>query len=270
MKRTLSILFSVILIATSIFGLALSLLGANYLLQTGDQFIKNATDGLQIVKETLSTTNDGLVIVQDTLKNARENTVIIGNMVLEVSSTIEGTRLTTEAIGSFFTEDMSDVVEETQTSLLAAQTSAALVDDTLKVISAIPLIGAKYAPSKPLGESIADVSSSLDSLPDAFEEIDQNIETTGNSLYDIELSISELGETISDIDSTLEEAQTVITDYQEITADLDERLTGLQEKIPAWIQNLTTVLILLLAWAALVSISMFSQAVLIIQNGKKD
>jgi hypothetical protein len=270
MKKILSTLFALLLFAASIFGLVLSIMGINYVLQTDDQFISSSTEGLEIVKETLLTTNEGLVIVQDTLDNARENTVIIGNMVIEVSSTIEGTRMTTEAIGSFFTEDMTDVVEETQTSLIAAQTSAALVDDTLKVISAIPLIGAKYAPSKPLGESIADVSSSLDSLPDAFEEIDQNIEITGNSLYDIELSISELGEKISEIDSTLEDAQTVISDYQEITADLDQRLTLVQDKIPAWIHNFTTVVILLLSWSALVSISMLAQAVLIFQNRKKE
>ena len=270
MKKVFSTLFTALLIIGSIFGLILSIMGINFVLQTNEQFASDATDGLEIVKETLSTTNDGLVIVQDTLESARENTLIIGNMVLEVSSTLEGTRLTTESIGTFFTEDMTDVVKETQTSLLAAQTSAALVDDTLKVISAIPLIGAKYAPSKPLGESIADVSSSLDSLPDSFEEIDLNIENTSSSLYDIELSISELGEKINDIDSTLEEAQTVITDYQEITADLDSRLSSIQEKLPAWIQNFTTILVILLVWTALVSVSMASQAVLFLRSNKKE
>ena len=269
MKKIVTILFSIILILSSIAGIGCSLWGMQSLNQIKDQSTENLSEGLTLIQDALITTNEGLMIVQDSLEKARENTLIIGNMVLEVSATLESTRETTQTIGSFFTNDLTDVVTQTQDSLLAAQTSATLVDDTLKIISSIPLIGAKYAPNKPLGESIADVSDSLNSLPASFDEIDQNIQDAGNSLYDVELSITELASTINEIDSTLDDAQSVIKDYQDITADLEEKIVDVQEKIPFWVKTLYTVSVILLLWTIIVSLSMFSQAMILIKMHKE-
>jgi len=215
-----------------------------------------------LVNETLSTTREGLSVVNQTINQAQADLELIESFTFEVSDAVGNTRPTLETLSVLFGEDLQDILVETQDSLVAAESSAILIDDTLRIISSIPLLGTRYAPSEPLGESIGQIAIALSSLPDSLTEIQDGLDDTAEDLYNIEVSIDNLAERIGIIDSNLEEAGEVIENYQSSTTSLQKDLDTFELAIPGLFRKIKFGVSFLLAWISIASLGMFSAGTL--------
>jgi hypothetical protein len=164
-----------------------------------------------------------------------------------------------DQIGVTIGQNMGDVVRDTQSSLAAAQSSAKLVDDTLKVISAIPLIGQRYAPSQPLSESIGSVSDSLNGLPDAFRKIQDGLHTTAGNLLTVQKEMDQLQTNIDSTESSILAAEQIVGQYQVQIKDLQTQVREFRSELPGWIEMLKWFLTFFFIWMGVEQLALMIQ-----------
>ena len=111
----------------------------------------------------------------------------------------------------------------------SASQSAGLVDNTLRFIAAIPLLGADYRPDVPLSTSLAQVSESLTDVPEAFLEIEQFIRETEGGMDNFQSYINALSKDIQNFDDTLIKSQALLTEYERIFSDLREQFSEIRK-----------------------------------------
>jgi hypothetical protein len=152
------------------------------------------------------------------------------------AAALKSTSDMTASIGSMLGEELAGILMETQNSLTSVQASARLIDDTLGIISRIPLIGARYAPDVPLATSIERVNTSLDPLPDTLSDVQTNLVNTSEDIARLEGDLEALSTHIQDLNTQLKDAHAVLSDYQAITLETQAGLAGLEENTPNMVQ----------------------------------
>ena len=267
--KTIYSIAAILLFIGALAGIVLSGYGLFSFWNSQNEIFEQVLTSIDLLSQTLSTTQGGLTIVNDTLLQAKDDLDLIETFTYDISDAVGNTRPTLESISVLFGEDLSDIVVETQSSLESVETSAVLIDDTLRVISAIPLIGARYAPSQPLGESIGEISDTLDALPQSLSDIEEGLDTTAEDLTGIESSIDNLAGRIGEIDSSLEEANKIITDYQSITSELQENLASIKMELPQWFHRVSIAIAALLAWVSIASFGLFCTGVLMWKQARR-
>lgn len=249
-------------------GIAFSAYGLFTVWDAQNRLLVQLQSGITLIDQTLTTTQEGLAVVDETLTQAQSDLLLIETFTYEVSDAVGNTRPTLEQVSGLFEEDLVDIVSETQSSLRSVKSSAVLMDDTLRLISSIPLIGARYAPAEPLGESIEQLSGALDDLPQSLADIGNGLQTTSEDLSGITDTIDELGQRIGQIDADLEEANLVIIDYQTTTGSLQENLRILNNAIGVWLPRITVGISIFLIWTCIASLGLFSLGVLLLKQAK--
>jgi methyl-accepting chemotaxis protein len=168
----------------------------------------------------LTNTNDGLLIIDGTLDVAADNLEIISGTLDNLTTTIDNISVSLESSANLIGGDLRETIIDTQTALYSAAQSAGLVDNTLRFIAAIPLLGADYRPEVPLSTSLEQVSESLNDVPEAFLEIEKYILETDDGMANLQSDISDLSKEIQNFEDALIDTQTLLTDYGIIFEDM--------------------------------------------------
>lgn len=251
----------ILLIIGSLFGLALSSGGLYYLWRGKQDFSRQVTASTQLLTRSLKVTADGLSVVQSSLENAGNDLELIRASTEAMARAMEDTNPTILQSADLIGQDLPLVIIQTRRSLDAASESAKLIDDTLRVISSIPLIGARYTPEIPLQDTIDDVSDSLRGLPEDFIAVRDGIVKTANNLQGIKATIRELSVEIDRVKQNLEEANAVSGQYKSILRELSAQVDTLEQNIPRWVDTLVLILTLVLAWLIITQIAIFTQGI---------
>jgi len=254
-------IFGYILLGSSILGLVISLIGLLYVVRTSASFAEGVITALDQSATALETTADALVVVEATLDQTAEAIGAVQGTTTDVQTTISSTGDLLDSLGVLTGEDLPGIIEDTQGSLESAEQSAAVIDNFLLVLSSVPLIGPRdYDPDMPLSESLADVNTSLDDLPDSLIAITDDFATTGDDLNEAQVNLAELNESLGGIMASLEAAQNVTVAYGEAVDVNLANIRNLQEKMPRWIRTGRNILILVLIWLGVSQIGLLFQS----------
>lgn len=264
MRAFISRLIGVLLITAAVLGLSLSILGLLYVWTSQAAINAQVRTTLDTLDQALSATSDMMVVINDSLEQASSDIELIDNAIIDVATTINTTADVANSVGDLLVTDFTAVVTDTQESLSSVEASARLIDDTLRVVSAVPLIGARYRPEVPLQTSIAQVSASLNQLPTSLEAVQGELDQTAISLQEIQTDLDQLGKSVANLRQTLSEAQTVMQQYEDIYAKLQADVDRLETNLPRWMQVATWGLTLGLIWLGLVQIAFFLQGFMLI------
>jgi hypothetical protein len=172
------------------------------------------------IDQILSNTNDGLVIIDNALVVAADNLEIIMGTFDNLNTTLDTISFSLESSAELIGGDLRETMLDTQTALSSAAESAGLIDNTLRFIASIPLLGADYRPEVPLSTSLQNVSESLNDVPESFLEIEGYIRETEGGIDNLQADITELSGDILNFENALLESQIVLTEYQSIFEDL--------------------------------------------------
>ena len=182
------------------------------------------------IDQILANTNDGLVIIDSTLKASAGNLDIIISTLDNLKGTLTNISVSLGSSADLIGGDLHETIIDTQVALNSAAQSAGLVDNTLRFIAAIPLLGADYRPEVPLSTSLTQVSESLNDIPEAFLEIEQYIRETEGSMDDLQTDVSNLSNDIQDFEDALTEAQVIFSEYSLIFEELRVQLSTIREQ----------------------------------------
>jgi len=221
-------------------GLLFSAFGLIYVWRIRAPLSENVLGTLELIDASLQVTSNGLELTKQTLDNASLNVSSLEDTVSTTGRTIQQSTSMVDSLSNLLSDKLPQTIYATQASLLAAQSSARLIEQALTVITSIPLIpGNPYKPPVPLDVALARVSASLDPLPQSFEQMSGSLRATRGNLIVIQAQFKIIARHVKEINDNLSEARSIITDYQEVITELQQRLALLEPKVPQWISLIT-------------------------------
>jgi len=201
------------------------------------------------VNSALKTTSEGLDLVTLSLSTASSSVTTLEETVETLAQSIQDTTPMIDTLSIFISEDLPTTITSTQTSLIAAQSSARIIDTVLGIITKIPFFpGEPYNPPVPLHIALGRVSSSLDDLPRTFSAMDTSLKATSQNLTLIQANIHLIAKDISQVNQSLNEAKQVVSQYQHLVSRLQNNLKNIQTQAPFWLNALAWTLTALLLW----------------------
>jgi len=211
--------------------------------------------------ETLVTTGNGLDVLDNAVLDSITNLGIIENSLNDLGETLDVVSSSLESSATLIGDDLRLTIIETQTALNSASTSAILIDNTLKAVASIPLIGKDYQPDVPLHTSLQQVAGNLEDVPESLESIEQSLDDTVSGLDSLKQDLSTLSENIGSIEKDLEDAQLVIDDYYDIIEKVSLKSDNLRNKFSGCLILSLLILSGILFWLALAQLNVLIQGI---------
>jgi methyl-accepting chemotaxis protein len=242
MRQLSARLAGLLLVFGAILGTIVAIAGLIFIWRAEPAASEAITGTIDLLDTTLTTTSDTMLIVNGSLYQMKDNLGVIRFSLEDASQTMQATANVTSSVADLIGDDFSKVVVETQLSLLSVQNSARMIDNTLSLISSIPLIGPSlgggYRRDMPLEASINEVSLSLEPVPDSLQEVQTGLKQTARNFELMKNDLDDLITTIDEIETGLAGAEAVMTDYQEIFSKSQERLQSARTATPDFVRFL--------------------------------
>ena len=225
---------------------------------------------LDVSDDLLSTAEDGLTVVDNILDNAGTSLTTLENTTDAIVKSMEDTTKLAENFSAFFKNDLISTIKNTQISIIAAKSSAKVIDTLLYGLSNIPFLGIEYKPPEPLNESLSGVANSMDGLPSSFKEISTNLDTSSENITSLQGQVGLISSSLSDIRRNLNDARSVVQDYQTKIDDMQSWSQKIRARLKATILILTIVMTLFLVALAVAQLGAISMSLETIQWRKKE
>lgn len=270
MKRFLARLTGLLLILDALLGFGLSVAGLVVIWTSQSTVLTRVTSTMDTIEMTVAATTNMLDVVNTTLDQAGANIQAIEASLIDVTAALSTASNVADTVGTMIGEDFTRVIAETQTSLDSVETSAKLIDDTLRIVSAVPFIGARYRPEIPLQETISAVNLSLDELPASFAVVQSELEQTSTSVDNIQRDLDNLSMTIGEIETSLTEAKVVLEQYRTVVQILEQEIASLEANLPRWLDYASWSLTIGLIWLLFAQIPIFLVGLALITRGENN
>ncbi len=190
---------------------------------------------LDSLEQVLNNTRSGLIVINDTMTVATGNIEMITDSLENATNTLDNIAVSLTSSADLIGGDLRETIIDTQIALTSAAQSAGIIDNTLRLIAAIPILGADYRPEIPLSTSLANVSESLMNVPEKFLEINQFIKETEGGLGELQTDISVFSAEIQSFEDSLTETQTLVAEYNLIFETMQEQFLGMRKQIPTFL-----------------------------------
>ncbi|MBN1147592.1 MAG: hypothetical protein JXA78_10065 [Anaerolineales bacterium] len=254
-------IIGILLVTAAIGGLVFSIVGIVGVWRYKAAAVESLTTTVQILGDTLDTTVAGLEVTQESLQGAVSSLGALQGTLQTTAKTVESTEPVMGEISRMMEEDLPEAITAAQTSLQAAQSSAAVIDGVLMTISGIPLIGSSinYNPEVTLAEALGQVSGSLDGLPDSFAAMEDGLSDTSHNLQVLQVDFALMVDAVKQIEIAVAQYEAVVGGYQGSVAQVQAQLDLLAKNIPTIVNILSWGLTIFLVWMAIAQIGLFTQ-----------
>jgi len=184
---------------------------------------------VDLLDQIFINTEAGLVVLDNALESAIDNLDTISTTLINLNTAIDSISDSLNSSADLIGGDLRVTIIDTQTALSSAASSAGLVDNTLRFLAAIPLLGADYRPEIPLSDSLLQVSESLNDVPDAFLDIELYIRETEDGMVSLKADVTDLAIEIEEYEQDLIAAQQIISEYDLVIDDLREQVSDFRQ-----------------------------------------
>jgi hypothetical protein len=253
-------LFGFPLIIAAVVGFIFSVVGLVEIWRYRPVVTQRVLDTLALFNQTLKTTQDGLVVVGNVVQTTTASVASLHTTTQAMAQAVHDTSPMLDSLTSLTGEDLPTTISSTQTSLASAQSSALLIDNVMAALASIPLLSLDaYKPAVPLHTALAEVSTSLDSLPPSLATITTSLEDGKANLAAVETELNNVADTTKEISDALSGAQTVIDQYKTATAQLKAQVVAAQAAAPGWMMATAWILSFVLGWILVTQLGLCAQ-----------
>jgi hypothetical protein len=261
-RRLLGFLFVIAAVAGMIF----SVVGLVQIWRYEPVVTQTVVDNLALVNQALNATQDGLTVVDGVVETTKVDVASLQTTTRALALAIHDMNSTLDTLSTLASEDFPESISATQTSLASAESSALLIDDTLSVLTSIPFSPVSaYKPEVPLHTALADVSTSLDSLPESLATIHTSLDDGKDNLAVVEVELNKISDTTKEMSRALGGAQTTIGRYQAVIKQVKGRVETLQLAAPGWIKTIIWILSFVLVWVLISQLGLGMQGLDIVK-----
>jgi methyl-accepting chemotaxis protein len=262
--------FGLLMIIAALAGIVFCIIGIYEIWQVKTTLTQTVNDDLVLLDDTLIATENGLTSVGQLLQTTASDVTSLETTTQSLAQTIHDTNPMLDSLASLTGKDLPDAIVTTQTSLTAAQGSASLIDTVLGALTSIPFMPVTaYKPDIPLHTSLAQVSASLDSIPESLATIHTSLNSGKTNLGVIESEMTKISTTVKGISSDLEEVQKSIDQYKTVTTKLKTRVEAAKSAASDTITSGAWILTIILAWLMITQLGLLAEGLELLQRDRR-
>ena len=266
MRNSLSRITGSLLVFAAIIGLIFSLLGL-ILIWTYKPVVTESIQGsLDLIHNSLSTTAKGMELTQQSLQSLEGSVQSVESTMRTASQTIEDTLPMMDTMVTLLDEELPSSVSAVQTSLNSAYETAKVIDSVLVALTF--LNRDMYNPDVPLHTSLANISESLNSLPDSFASMAMSIEDTHHNMQVIQVDVVLMQDAIRQIETSISQYDLVIADYRQSLDLVRLEIGRLNARLSATTTWIALGLTVFLLWMAIAQLGLLTQGLELIRRSQ--
>jgi hypothetical protein len=259
----LSRLIAVVLLLVGIVGIGIAVAGALFGIQVVDSLGEDLDQTLELTSESLDTVNDTLLVTKQTVSQTGQAISTIGNTTDSVAQLLDDAQPLLDNVSMVVTENVPDSLEATQSAIPNLVEVASTVDNTLETLSSfqfertilgVPIgfdLGIDYDPEAPFDESVAQIGTSLEGVPESLRGLQVPLANASNNLATVSDNLQTLSTDLAQIEGSVEEIEPLLDDYIGIVNQIQENITQTQTNIDNQLQMVKTGIIILFVWFGL-------------------
>jgi methyl-accepting chemotaxis protein len=226
-----------VLMAAGAIGILLVILGFTFMIRVVPRFETSALESLELVERTLITTEEGLVLAEDSVTQVTETVESLESTVTSMGQTIHDTVPLVDNVADMLGEQLPETIIATQDTLASVAKSAALVDNVLSIVTAIPFIGTdRYQPEVPLHVGLESVATSLDEIPASLSEAQADLTSSSGHLVAMQDDFTTMAENLGQITASLESTQSILAEYGVVVSELQTQVSSVRQDLPLWLR----------------------------------
>lgn len=178
-----------------------------------------------------------------------------------------------DELNTFLGKKLPETMESATSSIRTAEQGAEVLDSAIRsfdafrtVLSGAPLIGGfveqpeqPYDPEKPLADSLGELASNLEDLPDMFTQMATDLDKADDNLDTIQASLNTMSESVSLIAGSLGEYETMVSQSQSSMDNLLGMLNNFQSNLTVILNVAASLLSLFFLWLLAAQVVIFSQ-----------
>lgn len=254
----------ILLISAAILGwlLSLSSLAATWIIRP--KLTEAVVSQVDMLTLTLEVTTKGLSVSQESLAAIVASLDTLQGTVQKTAGVVDGATPFIDSLADISAENLPKAIDGLRTSMETAQQGAKVIDDALRKVTSLPLIGdwlsnQGYNPTTPLDQGLNQVAEGINQLDDTFQGITDNLTNTRNSLQGVKDGINAMADDIGEVKNNLQETQDTLAAYQETTQSALDFLNRWSGRFPQLITFAAVFLSIVLVWIAVTQVGLFLQ-----------
>ncbi|OGO33259.1 MAG: hypothetical protein A2Z16_17615 [Chloroflexi bacterium RBG_16_54_18] len=269
LRRILGILVMI----AGILGLVLSLAGLVGIWVFKPEVASAIESTITTLNSSVTTSQQAMDITSQALGATVDSIDALSVMLGATAASVADTQPVLDQVNTLMGEKMPATMESAIGSLEAAQQGAVVLESTIKsldsfrsAMSGVPLLSAfvdapaeSYAPDVPLAESLGDLSSSLESLPDMFIEMSTNMAKADDNLVTIQDSLTTMSDSVGLISKSLSGYQDMVENSKSSMENLGLMLLSIQNNLTAILDGVAIALSLFFGWLLAAQVVILSQ-----------
>ena len=256
-----------------ILGLLLSLAGLVSVWVVKPAVVGFANSTIVTLNSSVSTSQKAMQVTGDALGATVESVDALSTMLAATSTSVKDTQPMLDQVNAILGEKLPATMNSATDSLKTAQEGALVLDSTIKsldsfrtVMSGTPFLSAfveapaqPYNPEKPLAESLGELATTLEGLPEMFTDMSESLDTADDNLVTIQTSLTTMSSSVSMISASLVEYQTMSSQSQSSMDDLVAMLTNIKNNLDAILNGVGMVLTLFFFWLLAAQVVILTQ-----------
>jgi len=266
-------ILGLVVMLAGILGLVLSLAGLVMVWVVKPTVAAHAATTVDIVSESIVASQRAMEITGEALGGTIDSVDALSVMLSTTADTLEDTKPILDEVDGILGITLPSTVVAASDSLHAAQEAAQVLERTIQsldsfrfLLSTAPLIGDLvgqsddvYSPEKPLADSLGELASGLEDLPDTFTRIAEDLNTTDDNLVAVQQNLVTMAKSVARISSSLSQYEELVAESQSSMEELTSTLISLQDNLAAILNGAAIVLTLFFAWLLAAQVVILSQ-----------
>lgn len=253
-------IIGLVLIIAAAEGLLLSISGIAAIWTVKRSLTGNLVRTFDLLDETLDAASDGLAVADQTLARFVVDITTMESTIQTAGKSIEDTIPMMESFTELLTNDLPATIQSTQTAIVSAQSSAQAIEGMLQLLSAIPLLPiGTYDPEVPLADALADVSTSLDPIPQSLTDLAEDLETSQDNMTLIAAQVETISINVGALRTNLTQTQEVLSRVRDVIATLQRQVAATRSGLPGGLNAAVWFLTVFFIWLGITQIGLLTQ-----------
>lgn len=256
-------LIGFVMLFVALIGILISIIGVVVGFRFVDGIGAALDETLTLAASGVSTTSDTLALTKQTVEQAEQGIDTVVVMAENLATTVDDTRPLLDDVSTVATSNVPDSLEAVENSIPALVEVAGAIDSTLQTLEAFQFsrsvlgvefafdLGIDYQPEQPFDESVAQIGTSLEGVPDSLRALESDLTLANENLATISGNILTISEDLATINESIGELPSLIDDYIALVEDINDLIARAQENINQQLQNVKIGIIVLFAWFGL-------------------
>jgi len=257
-----------ILLIVGVSGVAIAIGGFIVMDQVVDAVGSTLDSTLNITTDSLGTVENTLSLAQTTIGDVNASLDTVEVTADSLAKTLADTGPMLVQVTQIVSEDAPDSIEAVQAAIPNVAEVAGVIDDTLITLNSFKIdekilgfelkydLGIDYEPTVPFDETVTELGTSLDGLPEQLRSLEPSLVSTSENLDSVSENISTIADDLHTINGRIAEVDPLMDEYIGLIGDINSTIGETQTIIGLQLDTAKLVLKVVMVWLGLMQFAM--------------